>query len=249
MKKILISAVICAAFVGLLLPACRHELGQLPLGPIDPTDTTVVVVIPPDTVDTTGVPCSADTVYFQNQILPLLNSSCALSGCHNVQSHKEGVITTDYAHIMQNVKAFNLNQSKIYTSIITTSADDRMPPPPAAAFTTDQKNLVKKWIEQGALNNVCNESYGQCDTTHVTYAGFIQPLIANKCLGCHTSAGTGGGVLLTTYSQVVSSVQTGKFYGSINWTAGVSAMPKNGAKMSTCQISKVKSWIDAGLPQ
>ncbi len=249
MKSVLFSFLAFAALVGLLTPSCRHELGPLPLLPVDPTDTIVIPPPPPDPVDSTGVPCDPDTVYFQNQILPLLVSNCAMSGCHDVATHKEGVITTDYAHIKAKVVAFNPNQSKIYKSIIDTDPGDRMPPPPAAAFTTDQKNLIKKWIEQGALNNVCNESYGQCDTSGVTYAAYIQPLVANKCVGCHGNSNPGGGIKLTNYAEVKASVLTGKFYGSIAWTAGFKTMPESGAQLSTCQLSKVKAWIDSGMPQ
>lgn len=248
MKNGLLGLAFCALLLWVLLPACRHELGPLPFDPIDPSDTTIVIV-PPDPVDTSGVPCDPDTVYFQNQILPLLVSNCAMSGCHDVQSHEEGVITTNYTNIRQKVVPFNPSQSKIYKSLIDSDPDDRMPRPPAPAFTTEQKNLVKKWIEQGALNNVCNESYGQCDTTNVTYTAYIQPLVAGKCVGCHGNNNPGGGIKLTNYTEVKASALTGKFYGSIAWLAGVEAMPQSGAQLSNCQLSKVKAWMDAGMPQ
>ena len=38
------------------------------------------------------VTCSPDTVYFSQTILPLITSNCAMSGCHDAISHKEGVI-------------------------------------------------------------------------------------------------------------------------------------------------------------
>ncbi len=248
MKNILLACTAGAILLGLLLPACRHELGPLPILPIDPNDTTIVV-IPPDPVDTSGVPCSPDTVYFQNQILPLLASNCAMSGCHDAISHEEGIITTNYTNIRQKVVPFNPGQSKIYKSIIDTDPDDRMPRPPAPAFTTEQKNLIKKWIEQGALNNVCNESYGQCDTSNVTYTAYIQPLVAGKCVGCHGANNPGGGIKLTNYAEVKASAQTGKFYGSIAWLSGYKTMPQSGPQLSGCQTSKVKAWVDGGMPQ
>lgn len=247
MQKLLFSLIACGVVIGLFLPSCRHELGPLPLGPVDPIDTTVIPPPPPDPVDTSGVPCSPDTVYFQNQILPLLVSNCAMSGCHDVASHQEGVITTNYTNIRQKVVPFNPSQSKIYKSIIATDPDDRMPRPPAAPLTTDQKNLIKKWIEQGALNNVCNESYGQCDTSNVSFVAYIQPLIANKCLGCHGTINPGAGILLTNYNEIKACAQSGKLYGSIAWLPGYKTMPQTSAQLSACQVSKVKSWIDAGM--
>jgi hypothetical protein len=249
-KNFLLAVFVGIALISLLLPACRHELGQLPFGPIDPTDTIVIPPPPPpDPVDTSGVPCSPDTVYFQNQILPLLVSNCAMSACHDVQSHQEGIILTNYTNIRQKVVPFNASQSKIYKSIIDTDPGDRMPRPPAPAFTPEQKNLVKKWIEQGALNNVCNESYGQCDTMNITYTAYLQPLLASKCVGCHGVTNPGGGIKLTSYAEVKASAQSGKLYGSIAWLYGFKLMPQSGAQLSSCQISKVKAWVDSGMPQ
>src|SRR5512138_3493927 len=33
--------------------------------------------------------CSADSVYFQQQVLPVFVSNCAMSGCHDNATHKE----------------------------------------------------------------------------------------------------------------------------------------------------------------
>lgn len=249
MKHVLSIFGIAAVLALLLMPSCKHELGPIALGPVDPGDTTVTPPPPPDLGDTTGVPCSSDTVYFQNQILPLLISNCGMSGCHSAASHEEGVITTDYTHIRAQVKPFYPNQSKIYKSIIDTDPGDRMPRPPAAPLTQDQINLVKKWIEQGALNNACNENYGQCDTAGVTYTNFIQPLLANKCVGCHGNNNPGAGIKLTNYNEVKVSAQSGKLYNSIAWVNGYSAMPQTGGQLSACYISKVRAWIETGMPQ
>lgn len=228
----------------LMLPACRHELGPLSVNPVDPVDTSDV-----DVPDLTGWPCSADTAYFQNQILPLITSNCSMAGCHDAISHKEGITLTNYDNIVKNVKPFNGSQSKLYKVVIDNDPGDRMPPPPAPAFTAEQKALLKKWIDQGAKNNRCNESYGLCDTTKVTYTGYIQPLVAGKCQGCHGAVNPSGGLKLSTYAEVKASAQTGLFYGSIVHSAGVSPMPQNGAKLSNCQANKVKAWISAGMKQ
>ena len=45
--------------------------------------------------------CDPDTVYFSNDILPLVVSSCATTGCHSKDSHREGVILTDYSSILR----------------------------------------------------------------------------------------------------------------------------------------------------
>jgi hypothetical protein len=249
MKKFLfILSAIGMVALSLLPDACKHEPLLVAGNPGDTTTTHPPPPVPVDSSDYTGTPCSSDTVYFQNTILPLLVSQCAKSGCHDAASHVEGINVTTYAGVKSHVKAGSPTQSSLYNSIIKTG-NERMPPAPASAWTAAQIALLKKWIQQGALNNVCNENYGNCDTTGVTYTNFIQPLFANQCLGCHSNASSGGGLLLTNYAEAKTCAQNGRLYGSVAQASGYSAMPKGGQKMSTCYVNKVNAWIKGGMKQ
>ena len=212
--------------------ACKHEI---PVGAIDPTPTPIP--------GSTGRPCSPDSVYFANQILPMINSGCAMSGCHDNITHKEGVTLTSYATIMRHVVPGNANASKLYTVLLQTG-NNRMPPPPNAGFTPVQISLVQKWINQGAKNNACD----MCDTADFKYSTAIKPLMQNKCQGCHNPASLGGNIDLSTYAATKAVAVNGKLYGSINWATGFSPMPKGMPKMAACEITQVKKWIDAGSP-
>ena len=112
---------------------------------------TVVVPTVPSVPFTPTVNCSPDTVYFKQTILPLITSNCAMSGCHDAVSKKEGVILTNYTNIMREVKVTTPASSDLYKCLFANS-EDRMPPAPAAEFTITQKSLVLKWIQQGAKN-------------------------------------------------------------------------------------------------
>jgi hypothetical protein len=233
--KLLLIVALLGILVVMVLNACVHEL-PVPPG-TDGTGGGGGTVTPPVTPT-----CSADTVYFQNSVLPLLNSSCAMSGCHDATSHRSGIILNSYASITSaGVKPGNPNGSRIYT-VLSATGGDRMPPAPNPAFTQAQKDIVSKWILQGALNNSCNA----CDTATFTFAGAVGPIMNNYCKGCHNPNSLGGGYDLSTYAGVKAVVASGRLMGSINHTAGYSAMPLGSSQLSSCQITQIQKWIDAG---
>ena len=213
------------------LSACKHQI------PIDTSNDNGLAGIP----GSSGRVCSPDSVYFANDIFPLISSTCAMSGCHDAFSRKDGVDLTSYSKIKMYVSPGNAGGSKLYKVIVATNGD-RMPPPPMPAWTSSQIALLAKWINQGAANNVCDK----CDTTDFKYSTAIKQIMQNKCQGCHNPAQPGGNIDLSTYAGVKAVADNGKLYGSIIWMAGFSPMPKGGIKMPDCEIRQIKKWIDAG---
>ncbi len=192
-------------------------------------------------------PCDPDTAYFQNQILPLLISNCATTDCHDGSSEDNDVVLVDYASVMQTgkVKPGDPFDSKLYKVLVKEEPDDRMPPPPAEALSTEQTELVKKWILQGALDNFCQED---CDTTNVTFSTSVWPTLETNCVGCHSGATPAGEIPITNYNEVVAIATNGKLLGAIRHETGFSPMPKNGAKLIDCKIREIEIWIEDGTP-
>jgi hypothetical protein len=87
-----------------------------------------------------------------------------------------------------------------------------------------------------------------CDTTTVTYMATVKPIIDAKCAtaGCHDAATSAAGYNFSTHAGTVASVTAGKLLGTINWTPGFSAMPKNMPKLSSCEINKITRWVNQG---
>lgn len=86
------------------------------------------------------------------------------------------------------------------------------------------------------------------DTTGtVSYAQKVAPLLQQYCYSCHTGSFPSGNVLMGTYAADKALGQNGKLYGTINYSAGFSPMPKGMPKMSNCQIAVIKKWIDSGM--
>jgi mono/diheme cytochrome c family protein len=96
-------------------------------------------------------------------------------------------------------------------------------------------------------NEMC-ENIAICDTTNMSFATDIQPIINTNCIGCHSSgSGTSGGYDLTTYAGVKSAVTASKLYESVAQNGAAVSMPP-ASKLSQCKIDQIKSWIDAGAP-
>ncbi|MDX2284974.1 MAG: c-type cytochrome domain-containing protein [Bacteroidia bacterium] len=231
------------------LASCVHD-PVLP-DPVDtiPPDTVPNDTVPQDTVpDDTVVllPCSPDSVYFAQEILPVLVSNCAMSGCHDDVTRSDGFSLTSYANVMASgeVKPGNPADSDLFTTLSETDPDRRMPRPPAAPLPQFQIDLIGKWIQQGAKDLSCSNT--SCDTAGVTFSGFVQPLIQSNCIGCHRGAAAGGGIRLETHAQVQVVSLNGNFFGAINHQPGFVAMPIGAAKLPACTLLKVKTWISKG---
>lgn len=193
-------------------------------------------------------PCDPDSVYFENEVLPILQSSCALSGCHDVASAQEGIVLNSYETLMNSnvIVPGNPDDSELFEKITEDDPDKRMPPPPALPLSAEQQETIRKWISQGARNNSC-EGDG-CDSTQAGFAQVIFPLIQDHCFGCHSGGSPQGGILLSGHSSIAAVAATGQLLGAISHSPGYSAMPKNGNKLSDCQIAQVKKWINDGTP-
>lgn len=220
----------------LVLLACRHQLDNLVTGG---GGTGGGPANPPSTSN-----CNPDTVYFTNDIMPLISSNCTMSGCHDNVTHADGVNLTTYSRIKNYVVPGNAANSKLYKVVIRTDGE-RMPPPPMPPLTAEQKAKIQKWINQGARNNSCNSG---CDTAIFTYSGAIRNMMTNKCAGCHNPANLGGGIDVSTYNGLRVVALNGKLYGSVAHQPGYSPMPQNAARLSDCEIRQVQKWINSGSP-
>ena len=199
----------------------------------------------PEVPSIPAVNCSPDSVYFKQTILPLITSNCAMSGCHDAISRKEGVILTDYTNIMREVKVSSPASSDLYTCLFANN-EERMPPAPAAEFSLTQKALILKWIQQGAKNNSCVES-GNCISTNVSFNTTVLPILKTNCTGCHSGTSPSAGIDLNSYTTTKVHASNGKLVGSITHATGYIPMPSKSISLSSCEISQIKAWVSEGI--
>jgi mono/diheme cytochrome c family protein len=87
-----------------------------------------------------------------------------------------------------------------------------------------------------------------CDTSAVTYALSIEPVITARCFPCHKADVGDGGVVVEGYDALLAYVSDGSLLCVVKHEAGCSAMPKNSSKLTDCQISQLETWINQGAP-
>ena len=234
---ILIVGILCIIY------SCQHDPLPVPENLLDNENPGQNVDLDSDTVvfKINTQACDEDSVYFNSQILPLFIANCAISGCHDEASAKEGVILTDYNTIMNKIKPGDPNDSEYYTILLKTELDALMPRKPDTetgfSLPQDQLDLIKDWINQGAKDNYCDE----CDTTQFTFSGQINYIIERSCAtssGCH-----GAG---TTNSEFTSYNEISQRAAAIEQRAIIYKNMPPASPLSDCEMLLLKKWIDGG---
>lgn len=195
-----------------------------------------------------------DSAYFEQSIFPLITTQCV--SCHDGGAHngEDNVFKLDsYEAIKSLVNVSSPESSRLYT-VLYQSGEDLMPP--NAPLKTAEKEMVLKWIKEGAKNNGC--SSGVCDTTGtVSYTARVEPIIQLYCIGCHTiPTAQNLNVDLSSYDKVKNvamtlrpaTTGTSLLAGVINGMAGFKPMPK-GIPLDQCSIRTIELWIKQGTTQ
>jgi hypothetical protein len=191
----------------------------------------------------------ADRICFVQDILPMMLSSCGVTGCHDAITAEHGHVFTDYNSILEHgIEPFDPDNSEIY-EVVTETGGDRMPPSPRNPLTLEQISALRKWIEDGALNSDCPADI--CDTAGtISFSTQIFPVLQANCAGCHNSSIANGNVNLSSYNQVLTQVQTLRngtpvLSGVVNRTTGFVAMPLT-FSLQDCDITAIEKWIAQG---
>lgn len=234
-------------FKYLLLPAllavfavtCKHKLPE----PTTPATTTTGLTTTTGGTTTGGTTTGGvivtnpkDSVCFEQEIFPILNSNCANQvGCHNAIDKEDGVNLSSYASLKATISGKTLLKV-----INETDPDKRMPQAPNPALSASQIALITTWVGQGMKSNI--DCQAPCDTVNVTYSGTVKKIVEDNCFGCHSTTSP----VFSNYTQLKAIIDNGSFVCAINHNNGCSAMPKNAAKLSDCKLKQISKWLAAG---
>ncbi len=186
-------------------------------------------------------------ICFERDILPIFQSNCARSGCHDAQTRRHGYTFTSYDGIMDAIRPGRPDNSEAYEKIIDDDFDDRMPPPPNPPLSSAQIASIRQWILQGARNTICPpEDPSACDTIDVSYSATIRPTLDLYCVGCHSGSNPPKGVNLTLYGGVRTVALDGRLVGVTSHAPGFTPMPYGGNRLPDCEIAQIRSWVREG---
>lgn len=184
----------------------------------------------------------SESICFERDVLPLMVSNCATSGCHDAATAEDGYVLTNYATITRKgVQPGNPDKSELYEVIL----ENEMPP--NKPLIADQKAIIKAWIAGGAENGMnCSSN---CDSSVFTYSQAVAPLVTKYCVGCHTNPGASGNLDLNSHSAMKSIGTSGKLMGVLKGN-GYSLMPPGNSQIMTdCEIKQLEKWVNDGCPQ
>lgn len=90
--------------------------------------------------------------------------------------------------------------------------------------------------------------YVSCDTTNITYAQTIVPIMTANCNVCHSSTLASGGIVTDNYNDLSVIAKSGHLWGVVSHASGFLPMPQNASQLSSCDLQKIHSWVNAGYP-
>ncbi len=179
---------------------------------------------------------AADKVDFNQQIKPILESSCL--SCHGPEKPKGALrLDTRAGAVKGGEKASALvpgkpQDSPLYTSTVLPPGHDDLMPPKGDPLNKQQTELLRQWIEEGATwpdDSVLKTA------RRANFVKDVQPILELNCVACHREGHAKGGLRLDVREEAIKGGENGP-----------SLVPGNSGK-STLYTSTVVSADDDRL--
>lgn len=86
-----------------------------------------------------------------------------------------------------------------------------------------------------------------CDTTIVSFAADVLPLITQQCGSCHSASVQTAGLVLTNHTNIAEAMNNRPLLDRVNKTPGDAQLMPPGGKLTPCQIATLTAWKNQGL--
>ncbi len=209
-----------------------------------------------------GAAAKIDKPDFTKHIKPILEAACV--HCHNEKSDKGGLKLTTLEEAIKggdNGAALvpgDPAKSPLYaTTVLAEDADEVMPPKKEGLLSKEQSELLKLWIEQGA---VWPKEVKLAATTRVNFEKHIQPILEQNCVSCHNAEKSKGDLNIATKADAFSTgdnapniiphdLEKSGLYALTTLEADDDdLMPpkKSGGPLKKEQVALLRSWVEQG---
>ena len=227
-------------------------------------------------------PKPGEPIDFDRHVLPILEERC--NSCHHAPFDRSGRLVNPkaslrfdtFAQVMKGnldgpvIVANDLEKSRLYTVLNLPEDDDLFMPPKGGPMDQEQKDVIKRWIEEGAKpskNSVSATKGGiPAPDEPVSFTNHILPLFEKRCLNCHgeTYVKNGrtikptAGLQLNTHEMVLKGNLDGTIVSPGDPTSSAlyqvvilpdddpELMPPKGDPLSEDERTMIKRWILEG---
>jgi uncharacterized membrane protein len=230
-------------------------------------------------------PKPGEPIDFDRHVLPILEERC--NSCHHAPFDRSGRLVNpkaslrfdSFAEVMKGnldgpvIVAKDLEKSRLYSVLNLPEDDDLFMPPKGGPMDQEQKDVIKRWIEEGAnpsKNSVSATKGGiPAPDEPVSFNNHILPLLENRCLNCHgepyvkngRTIKPTAGLQLDTYEMVMKGNLDGTIVTPGDPTVSTlfqvvilpdddpELMPPKGDPLTEDERTMIKRWILEGASE
>jgi uncharacterized membrane protein len=230
-------------------------------------------------------PKPGEPIDFDRHVLPILEERC--NSCHHAPFDRSGRMVNpkaslrfdSFAQVMKGnldgpvIVANESDKSRLYSVLNLPEDDDLFMPPKGGPMDQEQKDVIKRWIEEGAnpsKNSVSATKGGiPAPDEPVSFHNHILPLLENRCLNCHgepyvkngRTIKPTAGLQLDTYEMVMKGNLDGTIVTPGDPTVSTlfqvvilpdddpELMPPKGDPLTEDERTMIKRWILEGASE
>ena len=230
-------------------------------------------------------PKPGEPIDFDRHVLPILEERC--NSCHHAPFDRSGRLVNpkaslrfdSFAQVMKGnldgpvIVPNDLDKSRLYTVLNLPEDDDLFMPPKGGPMDQEQKDTIKRWIQEGAKpskNSVSATKGGiPAPDEPVSFANHILPLFEKRCVSCHgepyvkngRTIKPTAGLQLDTYEMVIKGNLDGTIVTPGDPTVSTlyqvvilpdddpELMPPKGEPLTEDERTMIKRWILEGASE
>ena len=230
-------------------------------------------------------PKPGEPIDFDRHVLPILEERC--NSCHHAPFDRSGRLVNpkaslrfdSFAQVMKGnldgpvIVPNDLDKSRLYTVLNLPEDDDLFMPPKGGPMDQEQKDTIKRWIQEGAKpskNSVSATKGGiPAPDEPVSFTNHILPLLEKRCVSCHgeTYVKNGrtikptAGLQLDTFEMVIKGNLDGTIVTPGDPTVSTlyqvvilpdddpELMPPKGDPLTEDERTMIKRWILEGATE